>query len=153
VLATAAVAAVVLVIVLVATGGGGGGTSTPPANRVGAQTTTTPRRSSTTSGPSAPARASTVVTVLNGTGVTGLARQVMNRITRLGYHQGAVTNATSSQQRSTVAYASGYRAAARQVASLIGVSAAPVRLDATTIAAAGDPPPDVVVVVGADKAQ
>jgi hypothetical protein len=94
------------------------------------------------------------VTVLNGSGVPGLARRVSLKLTNSGYRKANVTvgNAPNTQNPTTiVAYAPGQQAAALAVASKIGADPAAVApLDQT---APGSPSTEVAVTVGADLRQ
>jgi len=92
--------------------------------------------------------------VLNGTTVTGLARQAADRLEARGYPVTAVTDAADQQQQvSLVGYADGFEDAAKRVARLVGISAGQVRaLDPSTAAIAGDGV-SVVVTMGLDKAE
>src|SRR5207249_11582139 len=109
--------AVVVVLAVVILGGGDSATKTTP-NRV-----VTPSGGTTTGAGSTPTKAQTVVTVLNGTLVTGLARQLGDQLQAKGYKVDKVINALDqAQPKSQVAFARGYEAAARTVAGVVGVS-------------------------------
>jgi hypothetical protein len=141
--------AVGAVVVLLVAGVIGGGSSPGPANRVA------PAPSPTgTPAPATPTRGATVITVLNGTTVTGLARQAADKLQSGGYKIDRVTDAADqAQQASQVSYADGFRRAALDVAHIVGIPAPEVLpIDPSTRAVAGDAA-NVVVTVGADKAQ
>jgi hypothetical protein len=128
---------------------GGGSSTKPTPNRVvNPGDITTP-----TTTTSQPTKAQTIVTVLNGTTVAGLARQLGDQLTAKGYPLDKVINAVDqSQPSSTVAYATGYRGAAQTVARTVGISTGQVvPMDTDTRVQAGDKA-RVVVVVGADTA-
>jgi hypothetical protein len=91
---------------------------------------------------------SVTFSVLNGTGVDGLAKQVADELEAAGYRRGNVTNATGQQAESVVLYARTARREAQAVARELDISQTePV--DARSQALAGDA--TVVVVVGADQ--
>jgi hypothetical protein len=114
-------------------------------------------------GPSAPApritasavRKTFSLAVLNGTTVTGLARAAADRLTTKGYNEPkVVTNDTTNQARPTtqIFYEAKARAAALDVARILGVSSARVKpMDANARALADRA--RVAVFIGADKAQ
>jgi hypothetical protein len=135
-------------VVLLISGGIGGGSTSDDAKRAQPTPTAAAQDGVTHS------RADTVVTVLNGTTVTGLARQAADKLQSRGYKVDRVTDAADqAQQTSQVAYADGYRRGALDVARIVGVPAADVApIDASTRAVAGDAA-HVVVTMGADKAQ
>jgi hypothetical protein len=96
----------------------------------------------------------TSVAVLNGTTVTGLARQVADRVGQDGFTIGTVTDAANqAQTESHVDYTAGFQRHARAVAAEIGLPSSRVRsinaVDATTAGSSSE----VVVVVGQDLAQ
>ena len=98
------------------------------------------------------------VSVLNGTDLTGLAGRVSDKLAAKGFRKGAVTDASSqTQTTSVVAYASpAYRADALAVATDLKVASSAVRLvDANTksIACSNNPlgcSSPVYVTVGSD---
>jgi hypothetical protein len=99
-------------------------------------------------------RRSLTVAVLNGTTVTGLARSASDKVVAKGYKQGTVASDTTNQQRQAtqVLYAGNQRAAAADVAKILGVPSSAVgKMDANAKVAAGSA--QVIVYVGADKAQ
>jgi hypothetical protein len=100
-------------------------------------------------------RKSVPLAVLNGTTVTGLARGAADKLTAKGYNEpNVVTNDTTNQARKTteILYESKARAAALDVAKILGVTAAAVKpMDANGRALADRA--QVAVFVGADKAQ
>ena len=88
--------------------------------------------------------------VLNGTGVDGLGKQVADELEAAGYRRGNVTNASEQKAESVVLYTRGARADALAVAREIRVSQTEP-IDASSQVLAGDA--SVVVVAGADQAQ
>ena len=98
-------------------------------------------------------RSQTTVAVLNGTTVTGLARQVADKIAQAGFGDGLVTNAPDRTRTATlVSYSEGHKAEAQDVARTIKVSPDAVQpMDQNTSVVAGDNA-DVVVTVGQDRA-
>ncbi len=131
-LAVASVVAVVVVIVavvvLVNRGSGNGSAQNSAA---------TSRTASTRGGAHSRHRSTTVkvvpstvtVAVLNGTTTTGLAADVMSKLTAAGYKPGATTNAPEQNLTTTiVGYTqTGFRADALAVAKSLNVAAASVR--------------------------
>jgi len=138
--------AVIVVLIVLLAGGGDDATQTPP-NRV----VTTGGTATGTNTP--PTKAETVVTVLNGTLVTGLAGQLRDQLVAKGYEVLKTTNAVDqTQATSQVAYATGYESAARTVARVVGIPTSEVvPMDPNTRVEAGDKT-RVVVIVGADTA-
>lgn len=98
-------------------------------------------------------RAGTVVSVLNGTTVTGLARGAMNRILERGYREGiVVTNTDQTLEKTVIQYARGSRRQALDIARIVGVDRTALQsLDQNARVLGADAP--VVVIVGADRAQ
>jgi hypothetical protein len=98
------------------------------------------------------------VSVLNGTGTTGLAHRTAVRLAGAGYHQGTIATATDQTHTTTqVAYLPGFKADALRVATALKLSSASVQpIDPGTRAVACPPPAactaDVVVTVGSDLA-
>ena len=86
--------------------------------------------------------------VLNGTGVDGLAKQVADELEAAGYRRGNVTNASQQKAESAVLYAQGARADAQAVARELDISQIEAS-DSRSRSLAGDS--SVVVVVGADQ--
>jgi hypothetical protein len=153
--AVLAVVAVAAVIIL----SGGDDSSAPPKPN-----TVAPPASSANTGANgtskarkAPAKVNRprfTVSVLNGPTVTGLARSASNRVTQRGYKGGLVTTDTGNQARraTQVFYDTGDRAAALDVARILGVgSRAVAQMDQNAKALAGGA--QVAVFIGADKAQ
>jgi hypothetical protein len=103
--------------------------------------------------PGAPvSRGETTVAVLNGTTVPGLAAQIADQLERGGFRRGQVTNAADQQRaETTVAYASGSRRGAQEVARILEVPRV-TAADANTQAIAG-PDAEVIVTVGSDRTQ
>jgi hypothetical protein len=130
----------------------GGDDPTPPPN-----TATPPSGQSGQGGqdggtnPSVP-NEETTVGVLNGTTTNGLAGTIADRLEQEGgYARGVTATNTRDQtlQASTVYYAEGFRAQARNVARLLGVDAVEPLDDETEALAPGA---NVVVLAGADQA-
>ncbi|MDQ3241170.1 MAG: LytR C-terminal domain-containing protein, partial [Actinomycetota bacterium] len=110
-----------------------------------------PERVGVTPQQGAPGTPSSVTfSVLNGTGVDGVAKQVADELEAAGYRRGNVTNASEQKAESVVLYARTARADALAVAREIDVSQTEP-IDAPSQALAGDA--SVVVVVGADQTQ
>jgi LytR cell envelope-related transcriptional attenuator len=139
--------AIIVVGVLVLSNGGGRGTP-PRANRV------VPQAGTGATAPPAGAthrKSETVIAVLNGTTVTGLARTVGDHLQAAGYTVDKVGDAADqAQQTSQVAYVDGFKRDADQVASIIHVGSV-VPMDSSTQVVAGENA-KVVVTVGADTA-
>jgi hypothetical protein len=95
-------------------------------------------------------RGDITVAVLNGTTTTGLAAKVADKVENAGFARGTTGN-NADQQRaaSQVFYAEGRRAAAREVAELLGIGEV-LPLDVNTRGLAGENAA-VVVVVGTDQ--
>jgi hypothetical protein len=153
--ALGAVAVVVVVAVLLFSGGD---KPTPKPNTVAQPGASgTPAGSSTTPSKAAVklVRKDFPLAVLNGTTVTGLARGAADKLTRKGYNEpNVVTNDTTNQARDTteIFFEAKARAAALDVAKILGVSSANVKpMDANARALADRA--TVAVFVGADKAQ
>jgi hypothetical protein len=149
-IALGAIAAAAIIVLLVS-GVIGGGDSSPKTtgNKVAPAQAGSPA-----AGTATPSRGDTIVTVLNGTTVTGLARTAADKLQSRGYKVDRVTDAADqAQQASAVAYADGYRKPALDIARIVGIPASAVApIDASTRAVAGDAA-QVVVTMGADKAQ
>jgi hypothetical protein len=99
-------------------------------------------------------RGATTVAVLNGTTVTGLAREASTKVIGKGYREGVVTNDQTNQQHpvTEVFYEPNAKVAALDVAKILGVKAANVKpMDANARVLADRA--QVAVFVGADKAQ
>jgi hypothetical protein len=154
------VAAVVLVLaagIFAFTQLGGSDNAGSPTAGAG-KTTTTPAKTNTLESPKTtttgvvPPKADTLVAVLNGTTVPGLARAVADRLETAGYKIGAVTNGPDQQRAATqIAYSPGNIKIARAVAKIIGVgSDAIVPIDDITQQTAGNDAL-VVVTVGSDQ--
>ena len=110
----------------------------------------------------ADARPDTVVAVLNGTPTQGLAKGAGDKLIAEGYSDATgmirTGNNTADQQlpESSVLYAPGKRRQARDVASILDISARPKAVDEGTLAVAngvggGGDSADVVVVLGLDQ--
>jgi hypothetical protein len=93
----------------------------------------------------------TNVAVLNGTTFTGLAGDLADSLTAEGYQKGVVETNTRDQtiQESTVYYADGERATAREVGKVLSVeNIEPLDPETESLA----PEADIVVLAGADQA-
>jgi hypothetical protein len=101
---------------------------------------------------------SITVAVLNGTATTGLAHRTAVRLSGLGFKEGPVVNASDQTHTSTiVAYTSGHRQQALDVASSLKLNQAAVQpVDQSTQEVACPPPAPcaatVIVTVGTDLA-
>lgn len=93
---------------------------------------------------------SVTFSVLNGTGVDGLAKQVADELEAAGYRRGNVTNASSQRAESAVLYAQGAREEAQAVARELDLGQTEP-IDSASQSLAGDA--SVVVLVGADQTQ
>jgi hypothetical protein len=91
---------------------------------------------------------SVTFSVLNGTGVDGLAKQVADELEAAGYRRGNVTNASEQKAESVVLYAPGARADAQAVARELDISQIE-SADARSRSLAGDS--TVILLVGADQ--
>jgi hypothetical protein len=127
--------------------------STPAGHRRPASSSVTQHRSRQRARHAAtPAvdRSSITVAVINGTTVTGLARDAADKLTAAGFTPGTVGNDTTTQAHpgSAVLYAPGNRAAALDVAKVVKMGRGAVRpIDAQArLPAIG--PADVVVMLG-----
>jgi hypothetical protein len=106
-------------------------------------------------------RPETVVAILNGTPTQGLASQARDKLTGKGYSEdtGMIrtgNNTDQQRQDSAIFYAPGKRRQARDVASILGISARPEAVDQDTLALAngvggGGDSADVVAVLGLDQ--
>jgi hypothetical protein len=97
------------------------------------------------------------VAVLNGTDVAGVAHKVASKLSRAGYKQGMVGNASSQTQTATaVGYVGKHRGAAIHVAKALGLSSGAVAPANQSAEAVACPPPssscsaEVIVTVGTD---
>ena len=138
--------------------GGGGDKPAPKPNTVAQPATGDTNATNGSATPKTPAkvnRKAVPLAVLNGTTVTGLARGAADKLTAKGYNEpNVVTNDTTNQQRPTtqIFYEAKARAAALDVAKILGVPAAQVKaMDANARALADRA--QVAVFVGGDKAQ
>ena len=89
----------------------GGGPTTPATTATGGATTTAPAEPAPP-----PARADIGLTVLNGTGETGLAARIAGEAEGLGYNGVTAGNAPTTTDPSIVYFRTGQRAAALRVA-------------------------------------
>jgi hypothetical protein len=140
--AAAATVAVVVAIVVALASPDAHRATTPPAQEPPAHTT-----------PVHPVQPTTVA-VLNGTTVTGLARQAASKLIANGFREGVVTNDTTNQQRrrTTIYYAVGYREQAQTAAGCLHSSLGRILPMDANARAMGDRA-DVVVFIGADQAK
>jgi hypothetical protein len=132
-------------VVLVVAGVFGGGSDKPAANQIETPTT------QTATSPGGVDRTATVVAVLNGTTVEGLARGLARAIEDGGFRLGTVDNALDQTRAQTsIEYAAGGQDAAKEVARLIKAQDDVIvpMTDATRVLAAGS---QVVVTVGSDQ--
>jgi hypothetical protein len=141
VLVAAAGAAAIIVAVVV-------GLASPDAQHAA-------RRPAGPHGPAAtPAlRSATSLAVLNGTTVTGLARAAADKLAAAGYHEPNVVSSDATNQaraHSEVLYEPGHRAAAVDVARLVGVDRVRA-MDANARVVADRA--QVAVFIGADRAR
>jgi hypothetical protein len=99
-------------------------------------------------------RGDVTVAVLNGTTVTGLAKQASDRLVAAGFKEGTTDNAADQSRSATiVSYAPGFRRAAQTVANVLKLGSGTLEpLDSGTKAIAGSSA-EVVVTVGADRVQ
>ncbi len=99
-------------------------------------------------------RGEVTVAVLNGTTTAGLATSKAEQVARSGFRPGGATdNDVQNLSATTIEYAEGYRASAREVAEVIGVGADAIGpLDRNTRVLAGEEA-NVVIIVGADGTQ
>ncbi|MCX6387033.1 MAG: LytR C-terminal domain-containing protein, partial [Solirubrobacterales bacterium] len=143
-------ALILIIVAIVAVTQLGGSSDSATITTGGKTTSPTTANNPATTTPASVDRATTTVAVLNGTTTPGLAAEVADQIEKAGFARGITTNAADQQRAgTTVVYAKGFKAAAQQVAKIIGVaSIAPI--DASTQAIAG-PGASVVVTVGADR--
>jgi cytoskeletal protein RodZ len=106
-------------------------------------TTTTPTPEPTPTSTTAPAvERSASVSVLNNTGISGLARTFAVRVTDAGWTLAGVGNWRGSVPGNTVYYPAGFEAQATQLAHDVGItrvraSVAPMRMDRLTVILAG----------------
>lgn len=122
------------------------------------QTTSTTRRVGLTTVPAvttttAKARPKSEVKVLvaNGAGVKGLGAATTNALKNLGYTTLTPTDATGNVDKTSVQYAEGYDADARDVAQALALPAtAAVKLSSPPVAAADIGDAKVIVILGTD---
>jgi hypothetical protein len=150
------VVAVLVVAGILIFGGGGGETPAPKPNTVAQPSGASGAGQTTPSKTTVKVdRKAVPLAVLNGTTVTGLARGAANKLASKGYQQpNVVTNDTTNQARGTteIFYEPNAKAAALDVAKILGVTAAQVKpMDANARALADRAL--VAVFVGSDKAQ
>ena len=138
---------VIVGIVVFAVSSIGGGDGNGSASGVGTETT-----------PATNPAAGSIVAVLNGTPVSGLAGQVSRELVREGFKAGRVATARDQQQvKTVVAYLPGHLTDAEGVVQALGIKAAPVPADdAVQAIACPDPATcnvEVIVTVGSDRAR
>jgi len=139
-----------------------GGSSPKPAPNVTQPPQSSAKAGSPSAGPTAAqARPNTVVAILNGTPTEGLASGARDKLISKGYSNtdGMIrtgNNTDQQRQDSAVFFAPGKRRQARDVATILGVSAPPQAVDPDTLALAnatgtGGKSADVVAVLGLDQ--
>jgi hypothetical protein len=150
---------VVVAVVLTSSGGSGGPSATSSSRASSSAPATSPGKPQTSSSP-APPHSRTVVAVLNGTAVPGLANTVASSLASAGFARGQVGNAADAQRSVTVvSYTGDHEREAAEVAKSLGVPADAVQpIDAPTQASAcpggvASCTATVVVTVGADRQQ
>jgi hypothetical protein len=148
---------VVAIAALFATGVIGGG-SDDPGTQAGSASPTASATSAPATRPasSAASRGAATVVVLNGTTVDGLAAGEKAKLEQIGYEDVQTTNSQNqAEQRSSVAYASGQRRQAMDVAEALSIDTVrPLDADTQSLANNSFAKPvqaDVVVIVGADQ--
>jgi hypothetical protein len=115
-------------------------TSSPTPKATGTpKPTKTPEPAATTT--PAPARTATV-SVLNNSGITGLARSFSGQVTAAGWRLGGIGNWTGSIGGNTIYYPAGLEPQARLLAADVGIerlrpSIAPMRSDRLTVILSG----------------
>lgn len=92
-------------------------------------------------------RSAVKVSVLNGSGTSGVAKTVADRLSAMGYEYASAANAASNYKRTTIYYAAGEKAKAELVASDVGAENPSVEESGSIPASYGVP---VVVVIGSD---
>ena len=155
--------AVILGIVLLQrfdTGLDTGGATVSATSVPKAQETTTTRRVGlttvppvTTTAAKARAKADVKVLVANGAGVRGLGAATSNALKNVGYSTLTPTDTTAAVDKTSIQFADGYEADARELAGVIGQPASVVtRLASPPVAAADLDDAKVVVILGTDIA-
>jgi hypothetical protein len=120
--------------------------------------TTTTRRVGLTTVPvvttttvKARAKADVKVVVANGAGVRGLGASTTNTLKNAGYATLTPVDATAQLDKTTIQFADGYDAEAREVAQTLGLApAVATKLASPPVAAADVAGANVIVVVGVD---
>jgi len=153
--------AVVLGIVLLQQLGSGADSSQLSANATVEETTSTTRRATLTTVPPvnttttvrARAKGDVKVVVANGGGVRGAGASATATLKAASYAALAPADATGPVEKTTIQYADGYEAEAREVAQTLNQPPTVVaKLSAPPVAAADIGDAKVVVVLGADAA-
>ena len=142
--------AAVLVIVAIVFGINQFGGSSSDTAKTGASPSTTSTSSGATTG------SGSIVAVLNGTPVSGLAGQVAGELEKAGFKRGRVASARDQQTKATiVAYMPGHAADAEAAAKALGIDASVVPADdamqAVACPDAATCTAEVIVTVGADR--
>lgn len=146
---------VVLAVILLVKAGGVGFDSSAKDVKIGAgeeKVTTTTVTSTTTAAQQAPQTVQVVAA--NGSGKSGVAAKVAQRLAQAGYTQVVATNTNKPVTTSSVIYAAGYEANAREIAKTLGLPDTSVRALAAGESVAKDQPPTtgVVVAIGPELA-
>jgi len=124
----------------------------------GGQGSSSSTSASTSTSPAGQSGTGSIVAVLNGTPVSGLAGQVSQELVKDGFKRGTVATARDQQQATTVvSYLPGHLTDAEAVSQTLGIKAAPVAADdATQSIACPDSVTcnvEVIVTVGSDRAR
>lgn len=132
-----------------ATGNKGGVTTSAPLG----STTTTPDDTTTTTTASGAHQPSAVkVLVLNGSGLTGVAKTNSSAVGAKGYKMLTAGNAPTTIPTTVVYYAAGYQEDATAVATALGKTSSVVKAMPSTPPGPGADQANVVVVLGKDTA-
>ena len=124
----------------------------------GSQSSSSTTNANTSNPPAGQSGTGSIVAVLNGTPVSGLAGQVSQELAKDGFKRGTVATARDQQQTTTVvSYLPGHLTDAEAVSQTLGIKAAPVAADdATQSIACPDSTTcnvEVIVTVGSDRAR
>jgi len=124
----------------------------------GSQDISSSTSASTGKPPAGQSSVGSIVAVLNGTPVSGLAGQVSQELTKDGFKRGTVATARDQQQTATVvSYLPGHLTDAEAVSQTLGIKAAPVAADDATQSIACPNSAtcnvEVIVTVGSDRAR
>ena len=154
------IAVAVVVFVLVTQLFGSDDPSSTPANTIATTASTTPKTETTakkkkkSTSPAAVVRGDTTVAVLNGTTTPGLAASQSTTLVDKGFKAGGTGDApVKPVEATTIYYAPDQRAAADEVAGVLGLPATSIKaIDSTISGVSAVGTAQVVVVVGADQA-